>query len=204
MVVAFDLDDTLMPELRFVESAVSEIGLRHSLRRHLLPGETLAGYFDYTGLDIETLLTEYRTHAPVLIPVPWPTLYALETLLKSGAHLYLVTDGRSHTQRAKINALRLDRWFSPQNIYISEEVGECKTSGWAFRDIASRHPGEHLWMVGDNPQKDFAASSEAGFSTVCLRDAGENIHSQNFELLEAHYKPDFVINNLYELPDLVV
>ena len=204
MVVAFDLDDTLVPERRFLESAVVELGRRHSVRQRLLPSETFAEYLDYVGINVSTLIEEYRSHSPQWLPLPWQSVYTLETLKKRGANLYLVTDGRSHSQRAKINALRLSRWFPPENIYISEEVGESKTTGRTFREIAARHLGEQLWMIGDNPEKDFLAAAREGFKTVCLLDSGTNIHPQSLDDYEHEYHSQFLVRNLTELPDLML
>lgn len=180
MVVAFDLDDTLFPEADYVESAFRAIGRRYGL--HLLGpmmcAATPAEAFDSTGLPVDDLLAIYRTHFPD-IRLPWESLYALASLRNAGHRLALVTDGRSVTQRHKIEALGLGRFIAPDMMFISAEVGEGKAGGRAFLTIMERCPGETFMYVGDNPDKDVAAPLALGWKVVLLRSRGRNIHPQN-------------------------
>lgn len=203
MVVAFDLDDTLFSEIDFARSAAFAIGCRHNAIRTIESGQSLAQYFDLCGLPIEQLIGEYRAHRPEFLPLPVESVYVLESLRIAGATLALITDGRSGTQRAKINALRLRRWFDDSHIFISGERGAEKISGLPFRLLREMHPGEEMWMVGDNPTKDFAPARKEGFRAVCLKDRGVNIHPQMFNGGVESNDPDFIIGSLLELPDLV-
>lgn len=202
--VAFDLDDTLFQEMEFVRSAYREIARLYG--RELLPrmlsASTPAEAFDSTGLPIEVCLDVYRNHFPD-IALPWRSLYALEMLKRGGFQLALVTDGRSVTQGNKIAALGLTKYFAPEMIFVSEEVGESKTTGRAFRRIMELAPADRYFYVGDNPQKDFAVPRSLGWSTVALLDSGENVHSQNFQGVDPSALPDCVIHSLTELLGIV-
>lgn len=200
MVVAFDLDDTLVPEMDYVRSAYRAIARRHGA--HLLPpmlaAASPAEAFDSTGLPIETCLDIYRNHCPD-IRLPWQSLYTLAWLKNCGHTLALITDGRSSTQRAKIEALGLTRFIAPENIYISEEFGEGKATGAAMRHLMRSHPGERCAYIGDNPDKDFGAANSLGWFTVCLLDSGQNIHAQNFESVADAMQPEVIIRCLTEI-----
>ncbi|MCH5327165.1 MAG: HAD family hydrolase [Duncaniella sp.] len=200
MVIAFDLDDTLFFEIDFVRSAYQTIAKRYG--GHLLAGMlsalTPADAFDSTGIPIEELLSIYRTHFPD-IRLPWQSLYTLSVLRRQGHKLALITDGRELTQRNKIEALGLGRFFEPSNVFISESFGHLKTDGEAFRALMSSYPGEIYMYIGDNPAKDIAAPRSLGWTTVCIRDSGQNVHRQDFTLLS----PDYILPSVLNLLDIV-
>lgn len=200
MVVAFDLDDTLYHEMDYVRSAYRAIARIYGA--HLLPlmmsASSPSEAFDATGVDIKELLHIYRTHEPD-ISLPMSALYTLVSILKGGHILALITDGRTVTQENKIKALGLDRFISPDMIYISEKFGEEKLSGGAMRHIMKKYPGEKYIYVGDNPAKDFVRGNELGWETICLKASRENIFPQNFSNIENKFLPKRIIHNLYEL-----
>lgn len=204
MVIAFDLDDTIFPEIDYVRSAYREIARRYGV--HMLPAMTAApdarAAFDSTGIPIDELLAIYRDHHP-LISLPWRSLWTLSALAVAGHTLALVTDGRAGTQGRKISALGLSRFIGPENTYISGVTGHPKVDGHAFRSLMARYPGQRYMYVGDNPAKDFAAPRSAGWTTVCLLDGGKNIHPQVFDDSMPEKLPDFRIWSLTEMPGLV-
>lgn len=206
MLIAFDLDDTLFPEMEYVRSAYRAIARRYG--RELLPAMmsacTPAEAFDSTGLPIDELLGIYREHIPD-IRLPWDSLYLLASLRNAGHTFAVVTDGRSVTQRHKFEALGLGRFVDADRaLMISEEVGESKTGGKAFRLLEERYGSETPKIyVGDNPAKDFRTPGMMGWTTVCLLDKGENIHLQDFEGADAYDLPDIKIHSLYELTSLI-
>lgn len=200
MLIAFDLDDTLFQEMDYVRSAYRAIAARHGL--HLLPAmlaaRTPAAAFDSTGLPIEELLEIYRGHYPDIL-LPDDTRKTLSALRASGHELAIVTDGRAGTQARKIEALSLLRFIPRQNIFISEEVGESKTGGKAFRQLMEMYPGHRCLYVGDNPAKDIAAPRALGWQTAILLSKGKNIHPQCFDC----DCPDFLLNSLIDIVNLV-
>lgn len=204
MLIAFDLDDTIFSEMEFVRSAYRKIASLHGMS--LLPGMmselSIADAFDSTGLPPEVFLPIYRNHIPD-ISLPSASLYSLVSLRKMGHTLALVTDGRELTQSNKIDALGLRRFIDDADIYISERFGHLKTDGQAFSDLMRRHGCDHYIYVGDNPAKDFRQPNLMGWTTVCLLDRGENINPQDFDRADVAELPNFKIQSLYELPDLV-
>ena len=106
----------------------------------------------------------------------------------------LITDGRSVTQRRKIEALALGRWISDENIFISEERGYDKRRPEPFRSFMERYPtAEEYVYIGDNPMKDFEVANRLGWTTVMLRDtSGINIHPQPL-LLHPSLMPKIIL-----------
>lgn len=200
-VVAFDLDDTLYKECYYVESALKAVASLDALRkagdrcelyaamlRAFESGENvfdaLSGKISQAGLDYSALLPAmidtYRYHAPKL-QLPEETADTLEQMRRSGLAMALVTDGRSRTQRAKIAALGLEKYFREESIFISEERGADKSSGESFREIVRMWPeASGFYYIGDNPAKDFKAANLLGWTTICLLHHGVGIHPQHF------------------------
>ena len=127
---------------------------------------------------------------------------------KDDIDMYIITDGRSVTQRNKIRVLGLDEFIPPSNVYISEDVGADKTENKAFSEILESYKTEwvndlvQFIFVGDNPQKDFFVGNSYGFPTVMLSNDGYNIHSQDLNVPRL-YKPKFKVKNFSQLYTLL-
>lgn len=205
--VVFDLDDTLFKEIGYVTSAYRAIADAIGNSGEMRPSEvfdileeaenTQKG-FDIlaarlwqrnpaTRFDVAAMLDIYRTHVPDLRLSPGAK-EALDSLKSRGTAIGLITDGRSGTQRAKIEALHLADYIAPDNIIISGEIGADKTTPTPFRLIMERNRAETTFTyVGDNPAKDFRWPNALGWHTVQLDDpTGANIHSQAIDV-----PPDF-------------
>jgi putative hydrolase of the HAD superfamily len=184
-VIVFDLDDTLYNEIAFLRSAYKEIA-RQLAPSNWLPlyGQLFARYrnnenvfhyleenFDTTS---DTLIKQYRNHVPDI------DLFAGVTDLfneieQLGGKMALVTDGRSVTQRNKIQSLGIGNRLA--KIVISEEIGSEKPSLTNFQTIEAFFNSTHYVYIGDNLKKDFIAPNQLGWSTLCKLDQGLNIHS---------------------------
>jgi putative hydrolase of the HAD superfamily len=189
-VVVFDLDDTLYPEADYVRSGFQHVAelverlygkpfasllraaqqaeaadaLGHALQAAQLPA----------GLK-EHLLHAYRYHRPRLRLFDG-AMALIERCRARGCPLYLVTDGRSLTQRLKIEALGLSEVFD--QIFISEEIGHAKPHPLAFSSIVERG-GEGPWVyVADNPSKDFVAPHALGWTTIGVRHSEVRVHDK--------------------------
>lgn len=187
--ILFDLDDTLFPEIDYVHSAYRAIAARWGveLLPLMLAAPSVAEAFELvTATRPDVTITEviglYRTHWPG-IHLPWQSLYTLAMLRNTGESLGIITDGRSVTQRHKIEALGLDRFVKPEHIIISEEIGGDKTTPLPFESISGRCSDEKFTYIGDNPAKDFTYPASMGWRTVCLLNAGCNIHPQDLSQL---------------------
>jgi putative hydrolase of the HAD superfamily len=187
--VVFDLDDTLYPERDYVRSGFDYLGrlverLYHTpfqqpLREAEQSGcrDPLAQALQAAGLPAslkEHLILAYRYHQPslTLYPGAWELLQRCRA---RGCPLYLVTDGRSVTQRLKLDALGLSQVFD--EVFISEEVGVGKPHPRAFETIVAR--GEGPWVyVADNPRKDFQAPHRLGWTTIGVRHRASRVHAE--------------------------
>ena len=120
-IIAFDLDDTLYQEIDFVMSGYRAVSrfvekeydyadafavLSEAYRKHLNPFDALALALKPTAIDIDRLVDIYRNHMPE-ISLSRATEITLQYLQGEDAILCLITDGRSTTQRNKIEALGL-------------------------------------------------------------------------------------------------
>ncbi len=220
-IVAFDLDDTLFCEADFLHSAYRHIAKRLSDKYSSLyyhecldimmsannAFDALFEHFNQLGISVEEDITwcvnTYRTHYPEI------SLYndAENTLIKlqqSGIVLALITDGRINTQGNKISALGLDKFIANNNIIISEAIGFNKNQPQPFTMLMEQNPDtKKFHYIGDNTSKDFYWPNKLGWTTICLRDKGRNIHQQDFNC-PTDYLPKHVINNLSEITNLIL
>jgi len=219
IMIVFDLDDTLFKEIEFVKSgyraigaALEAAGMMSAVEAvHLLDRcDTMARGFDElaarlvqkrrdTEFTAQWMVETYRHHSPD-IKLSADAYETLAELRDAGVCMGLITDGRASTQRAKIAALGLDEFISPDNILISGETGFDKNSDFPFRRMMERNRFETRFAyLGDNPAKDFRWPNHLGWLTVQLRDSsGSNIHSQQVEV-PADYHAMHQINNIRQI-----
>lgn len=210
-VVVFDLDDTLYKEVAFVESGfkavachIGNISFADELISWWTDGknalESLINKYSLK-FSIDKLLSVYRNHSPA-IKLDTSTPQILDSLMANGKILGLITDGRSFTQWNKIHALGLSKWISAENIIISEEFGSSKPDVRNYQIFMSKYPDRTYTYIGDNIAKDFLAPKALGWQTICLKDNGQNIHSQDYNMNE-EYLPDITIKNISEIKHLI-
>ena len=209
-VLVFDLDDTLYKEIDFLKSAYWQIanmpGVEGDTKNVFC--EMMSAYYRHDNVfqcfisnfcpheTVAHLLDIYRNHQPH-ISLSSDTAETLERL-SSVATLAIITDGRSVTQRNKIAALRLNRFFRDADILISEEIGFEKPSEVPFRLLMDRYPDCEFCYIGDNTAKDFIAPNKLGWDTICLKDNGQNIYPQDFGL-PIIFRPQRIVDSLSEL-----
>ena len=210
-IVVFDLDDTLYKEVSFVESGFKAVA------GHLGDMSYAEEMMDFwskgqnafeelrkqhsIGTSVAELLDVYRFHIPS-IQLDGSTILALDTLVNHGKTLGIITDGRTRTQRNKIETLGLYRWFSPDNIIISEDFGTAKPDMKNYRFFMLKYPSKSYAYIGDNLNKDFITHKYLAWRTICLKDNGQNIHAQNFSMSE-EYLPENTITNMSEIINLI-
>ena len=227
-VVAFDLDDTLFPEYDWAVGgyraaaqllktelapgldtteavAVMERALRarknpfDALREFLCPSLAEAACFDRL---LPALLDSYRYHQPELTLFP-DAAKLLETLSEKGIRMALVTDGRGRTQRQKIEALGIGRYFHPDDILISEETGAAKPSLKAFIPLVRHYPeASRFCYVGDNVAKDFTAPNALGWITILAPQRSLAIHTDAPAESEAT-RPQFAVESLPDVLSII-
>ena len=214
-VICFDLDDTLYKEIDYLKSGYRKIAELIAKRYRLSCDDVYDKMYnwyrsgenafskvnDYYGLDnpIGDYLNVYRYHHPN-ISLSKGVSETLGSLKDQGCMLGIISDGRTITQRNKIEALGLDLFFDDDNIIISEEFGSEKPSLANYHYFMKKYPdAESFTYVGDNPRKDFIAPNKLGWKTICLLDDGNNIHRQDYDSLDLSFLPQCVIKSINEL-----
>lgn len=216
--VIFDLDDTLYPEDKFVESgfnAVSKyISNRYGLdckkiiailKRDFKNGikknnfDILLKKLHLDAKDLKILVGIYKHHKPLISLYP-----DAERFLDKKAReikLGLITNGDKVSQKNKISVLKIKKYFSA--IIISTTFGDDdwksskKSFNYLLKSIKVR-PSETVY-VGDNPRRDFAGAKKLGIFTVRIK-RKDGIYNQ----LKANNenKSDSIISNLKDIENL--
>jgi putative hydrolase of the HAD superfamily len=205
----FDLDDTLYQEIDFLSSAYKYIAsaIEPSIKTYIYDemieryhrkenvfAWIVAQYKEHLGeLDTEWLISTYREHIPE-IKLSAETAAFISEVRSRKIPTGLITDGRSRTQRNKLKALGIGDLFS--EIIISEEFGSEKPDERNFLHFVSKYPGKEFYYFGDNTRKDFMTPARLGWTTICVKDSGKNIHKQEFNGNEI---PQFVVTDFGDL-----
>lgn len=210
----FDLDDTLYQEIDFLKSGYRHIS--HLLGSYLereVYNEMLECYrrgentFEWLiqeygeqvpGLSLPSLQYEYRYHKPFL-QLAYETKIFLERLKNLNVPCGLITDGRGLTQRNKLEALGLLNYF--RDIIISEEFGTEKPEEKNYLFFSDKYIGDKFYYIGDNTSKDFIVPAKLGWFTICLRDNGNNIHTQDLKALPI---PELVLASFADISDIIL
>lgn len=204
----FDLDDTLYKEIDFVRSAYREIANRIYEEISIDTYDDMLFFYQqgipaFTKIlgrysskyTVEDLIEQYKSHLPN-IECTEGVIDLLTTLKSRNIRMGLLTDGRTRTQRNKLRALELERFF----IYtvISEDVGSEKPASVNYELFENRFPNSRFIYLADNIAKDFYSANKLGWTTIQLKDDGSNIHSQEIKVAKG-YKPSFTINSFLDL-----
>jgi putative hydrolase of the HAD superfamily len=208
LVVVLDLDDTLYKEIDYQISGFNAVcnwienvyglDLRLDLEKLLQAKnlDVLGELCKAAGLQPavkESLLWVYRLHQPMIQSSPGVAVFLNE--LEATWQAVVLTDGRSVSQRLKLKALGLAHLPA----YISEDYGSEKPAPDRFELVMREMPAIRYVYVGDNLKKDFIAPNKLGWTTVCLRDNGRNIHKQIIEEETNFQNPEFWIEDFFEL-----
>lgn len=192
----FDLDDTLYPEISFLHSGFRAIAnylyplLRKDIFQEMLDlydkGENVFVFIIENYISIpneitkDTLLNIYRNHFPNL-KLEKNVFNFLQQLQQFQIPMGLITDGRSITQRNKIEALGIRHFFS--DIIISEEFGSEKPHPNNYLYFTNKYHGCDFHFFGDNTTKDFIVPAQFDWKSFCLEGCKVNIHKQNLDQL---------------------
>jgi putative hydrolase of the HAD superfamily len=225
--VLFDVDDTLFPTSVFAERArrsaveamvasglevdadeayealeevVSEFTSnydRHFDQLILRLGDRLREGV-HKAIVIASGVQAYHASKRHLDPFP-DAVRALDILKESDLIRGVVSNGLTVKQAEKLVRLGLSDAFSPDAIFISEEIGVAKPHPRIFV-VACEHlgiePGEAIY-VGDSPVKDVDAAHEAGLIT-CLR-RGDGKYADQV----GRHEPDHTIGDFDRLVEIL-
>ena len=205
-IIVFDLDDTLYSERDYVASgfdAVSQkvsqlynVDFSAAIEKNKHQSNVLKSALLEVGLPtylLSQLIEIYRYHLPKITLLPGAK-EILDTLKALNKPLYLITDGRSLTQRLKIEALGIAAYF--QKIYISEEQGHEKPSPHSFKIIDKIENNKKIVYIGDNPKKDFVAPKSMSWETIGIKHSEIRVHP-----IISVQEPDMWLNRIENLLD---
>lgn len=187
--VIFDLDDTLFPEMQYVQSGFKAVSVQiekdfgvdcFGLMLKLFGAAHKNVYnraLDSLGLQygkeyIGQLVNVYREHTPLSLRF-YPDVMPLVKELKSrGTALGIITDGRVEGQKKKLEALGCYGLFD--SIIITDGLGGeefRKPSVRAFEIMCSemRVGFGQTAYIGDNPAKDFYIGAKGVFTVRVKR-----------------------------------
>jgi len=154
---------------------------------------------DDTLLDTTQLLIPIKDtpdfFSRITQPLPLiPGAYENLVQLKKKYHLHLLTQGRPHLQKIKINSLSIAHFFESITI-----IDPCKSQTKAdffreFRNIC-KCPPDQVMSIGNRKSTDLGPAKAVGFKT-CWFAYGEHISEPETNCNE---KPDFIISNHFEM-----
>ena len=219
-VIIFDLDDTLYPEIEFVQSgfaAVSEylhaLHPKHSkeslytLMLQELEKNGRGKVFDVvleslgckTKQMVKKALSIYRLHTPTLT-LPQESREILEYYSSQNIPLYIVTDGNKIVQNNKIKALDVERFLKKS--FITHRYGKihAKPSPYCFVKIAQKEgvKYEDIVYIADNSNKDFVGIKKLGFRTIRIKQGMfQNVQNPK------EYQAECEIESLLELKKIL-
>lgn len=185
--VAFDMDDTLYPEIEYVASGFDSVAryvadmtgmaadvLRERLGWHFAHGDrrrVFDAVLAESGLGgrvaVADLVALYRNHVPAIrLRAEAPAV--LSALREAGAVLAVVTDGPLLQQQRKAHALFLERHVD--RIVFTDALGPgcAKPSPAAFESLMQEFdvPAAQCLYAADNPRKDFLGPRRLGWFTL--------------------------------------
>lgn len=214
--IAFDLDDTLYPEIAFVKSGFRAVARavekRYSLSNSFydvlwsvfMEGErtkTFDTAFQRASLAfnsqmIEDMVRIYRSHMPDI--TLYPDAQEVLEYLRGRKKLGLLTDGYLVTQKNKVAALQIGHYFDL--IVFTDEAGRqaWKPSIWGYKRMMEHFNlhGSECAYVGDNSLKDFAGAQSLAWVT-CKIERSDGFYCRG---VGGHEPPaDYTVHSLTEL-----
>ena len=217
MIIVFDMDDTLYPEISYVESGFRAVAkmlenienfqceniakdlmdILHTKGRGEVFDTYLKSFGKYNKILVKKCITAYRNHDPKIQLFSDAEEYILNN---QGKNLYVVTDGNKVVQTKKVQALNLQQNF--KKIYITHRYGliHSKPSLYCFQKIKDNEncSWSNILYVGDNPNKDFINLNKMKANTVrIMRGCYENVS------VKKDYDAQYRINTINELSEIV-
>ena len=206
-IVVFDLDDTLYNELDYLKSAYK------SIAQHLEPIKWKTLYTSMFSLYrcnmnvFEQIANQYKINTPTLVEMyrdHKPDIVLFDSVIdvfkaiknKNGC-IGVLTDGRSHTQRAKLDSLNILDFID--KIIISDEIGSEKPSILNYRAIEDNFVGFQYYYIADNLKKDFVTPNFLGWKTIGIIDNGKNIHYKSHNYMNIEHQPQEFIFSFNEI-----
>ena len=191
--IAFDLDDTLYPELSFVESGFRAVArsveeriprvrkfyeLLWSIfsageRRSTFDAALQQAGLGESEITVAELVQIYRSHIPCIHL--YPDAREILATLQGKKKIGLITDGYLETQKNKFAALQLEQYVDRAVFTDAAGREAWKPSPWGYQQLMEHFSfqGVQCAYVGDNGLKDFTGAQALGWTTFkIVRDEG--------------------------------
>lgn len=184
MIVVFDLDDTLYPEIDFVKSGYKAVAefldsqrqkelfdfmwmlFESGDRRRIF--DTVLEQFSFSE-TVDHCVNVYRFHKPDL-SLDSSVLSFLE-LCRVKWRIGLITDGPYRMQEQKVEALGLGMFIDFP--VFTDKYAAPKPNELPYRMIMNTYSDSSYVYISDNPQKDFVAPIKLGWRSIrVLRENG--------------------------------
>ncbi|OHB74764.1 MAG: hypothetical protein A2Z34_06545 [Planctomycetes bacterium RBG_16_59_8] len=140
------------------------------------------------------VIAYHETKSTALKPYP-DALAALKRLSETSLIRGVITAGLQIKQAEKLIRLGIHPLFSPNAIFISDQIGVGKPNPKLYLracDEVGVRPGEAIY-VGDNPLTDIDPANAVGMITVLFRRGGKYSH------LRGRSRPTYSIENFRDL-----
>jgi len=227
--ILFDIDDTLYSTTDFVEVARAHaleamLGAGLKLDRDRLSdelreivvkaGSNYEHHFDelLSRLPAESydpvnpaliisagVIAYHDTKMRQLVPYE-DAVELIKSLSQRGSLLLgAVSAGVPVKQAEKILRLGLDKYFAPQAVFITEQMGLSKADGELWQRVCAAlevEPGATMY-VGDNPPNDVDGPNSVGMLTTLVRRGGK------YKDVTPRTQPDFTIEDFWDLRDIL-
>lgn len=201
-----DRTDASSDELFMASRSYSDVAFRLSREGKLPKEDEFAYRIQRTYRDVQIPLTReeaglfekrYRYYQN-FIHVP-PLMEQLLTECKERKlTMGVLTNGTEAAQGKKIKNLRLDRWFAPENIFISDVVGVSKPDARIFEFVGLQldlHPAD-TWYIGDSFEMDVIGAKSAGWHVIWF-------NHRKRPMPGGDIRPDFKVTSLHELKEAI-
>ncbi len=180
ILIVFDLDDTLYPELDFVKSGFRNLAsqltpntseITYDILWNLFLEDSKAVIDRYLAkyqsrLSKEQLISAYRFHKPQLTLDPI-VKEIIEDLSGQGP-LALITDGAAQMQHQKFEALGLTPYF--KLTIFSDEFGTSKPDPILYKKVMDTFPEYSKFAyIADNPKKDFITPQALKWTSIRIK-----------------------------------
>lgn len=121
----------------------------------------------------------------------------MDILIANNKHVAVLTNGAEGHQSMKIKQLRLDRWISKENMFISSAIGHAKPSKEAFEFLEHKLvlDKNRTVYIGDSFANDIVGAKQVGWHAVWM-------NHRKRDMPEGTIKPDKVVYSARELLDL--
>lgn len=207
--IVFDLDDTLYNEIDFLVSAYKYISTQidpassdqifYELFTVYKSGGNAFDYiikkFTNKKYTVDFLLSLYRNHFPK-ISLKNGVVDLLSNIKKKNGKIGIITNGRSITQRNKIQALGIDKFIDIT--IVSEEIGFEKPDREVYISFLKNNFLSQFYYIGDNPRIDFITPKKLGWCCIGILD-DFNVQKTHIEDFSQEFLPHLFIRNFSEL-----